>query len=89
MSEQGKPVVTMSRENIAISVWHREGERRDGEPYSFYTYSLQVSWKDGDDWKHQSVNLDMRQLLAAVLMLQLVAMKYGVNVKLPEQAGQV
>lgn len=62
------PVKRFRAGAISATIWENHSEK-DGEQRSYYSISLDRSYKDGDEWKHTS-SLRVNDLPRAELVLR-------------------
>lgn len=66
--EKNLPAKRFRAGAIAATVWENTTDK-DGETRSFYTISLDRSYKDGEEWKHTS-SMRVNDLPRAELVLR-------------------
>ncbi|MBT4334555.1 hypothetical protein HOD61_01940 [archaeon] len=64
-----KPINKYKSGSIECSIWANEREI-DGKKVEFNTVTLKKSWKDGDVWRDQQINLRRADILRAILVLE-------------------
>ena len=64
-----KPIKKYKSGSIEASIWNNERETDNGK-VEFKTVSLRKSWKDGDQWRDQTINLRKNDIVKMMLVLQ-------------------
>ena len=64
--EKNKPVSQVKKGAIQVSKW----KNKDKEGNDFFSYTLQRSYKVGEEWKTQTINLNEKDLLPTATLLQ-------------------
>ena len=64
-----KPIKKFKSGSIEASVWNNQRDTQNGK-VEFKTISLRRSWKDGDQWRDQTINLRKNDIVKMMLVLQ-------------------
>ena len=64
-----KPIKKYKSGSIEASIWSNEKQTDNGK-VEFKTVSLRRSWKEGDQWRDQTINLRKNDIIKMVLVLQ-------------------
>ena len=64
-----KPIKKYKSGSIEASIWSNERQTDNGT-VEFKTVSLRRSWKDGDQWRDQTINLRKNDIVKMMLVLQ-------------------
>ena len=71
MADKKTPRVKMRVGNIQASVWRNKYKGQNGKAdFEVDTITIQRSWKDGEEWKAESLNIRKNDLVKLSLITQ-------------------
>jgi hypothetical protein len=75
-----KPLKKFKAGSIECSIWANEKEI-EGKKIEFKTVNLKRSWKDGDVWRDQQINLRRNDIIKVLLVLEKAQEELFLNVE--------